>query len=246
MTPDEAARRLEERLGLELERRELLISALTHRSYLNEDPDHPYPDSERLEFLGDAVLGFLAGEYLYQAFPEAREGQLTFMRAALVNAEALARLAGRIGLGPLLLLSRGEAASGGRSRPALLSAAFEALVGAIFLDRGLEVTRSFVQGLIAEEVEELANGSLEKDAKSLLQERVQARWQITPHYRTVEERGPDHAREFTVEVLIGGQRFGQGSGRSKQAAEQAAARQALATLGGDGAEGPPQDGPAVE
>lgn len=239
MNPAQAVRELGQRLQVEIGQPELYVTALTHRSYLNENPDHELPDNERLEFLGDAVLGFLAGEYLYSALPEAREGELTALRAALVNAVALAGFARQIELGPLLLLSKGEAASGGRERAALLSAAFEAVVGALYLDHGVERTREIVLQIIAPEVERLAEGALEKDAKSRLQELAQARWQITPLYRTVEERGPDHAREFTVEVVIGEEPYGRGSGRSKQAAEQAAAREALRTWGErDGSEGP--------
>lgn len=229
MRPAQAVRALQQRLGLHFSDPSLLETALTHRSYLNENPEHNSADNERLEFLGDAVLGLIVGAHLYRSLPEGREGDLTAMRAAVVNAEALSRFAREIGLGPLLLLSRGEATSGGRERAALLSAAFEAVVGAIYLDQGFQAAGDFVGRFVGPELERLRRGALEKDAKSYLQELAQARWQVTPSYRTVEERGPDHAREFTVEVVIGSSVRGRGRGRSKQAAEQEAAREALQT-----------------
>ena len=222
---------VEEAIGVTFTDKSLLQRALMHSSYLNEHPELPLVDNERLEFLGDAVLDFITGEYLYHHFPEMQEGSMTSLRAALVKRETLARFALQIGLEEHLLLGHGEVESGGRRRPATLCAALEALIGAIYLDKGLGVVRGFVEQLIEPEVERVLRYDLDKDPKSVLQELSQARFQFTPHYRTVAQYGPDHAREFIVEVLIGDQAWGRGAGRSKQSAEQSAARDALRALG---------------
>lgn len=221
---------LEKTLGITFNDKSLLQRALTHRSYINENPDHPLSDNERLEFLGDAVLDFLTAKYLYNRFPEMAEGQLTSLRAALVKRETLAHFATVLNLGPYLLLSRGEAESGGRKRQALLCATFEALVGAILLDQGLQAVAGLVLRCIQPEINHILDEELYKDAKSMLQELAQGRLQLTPLYRTVAERGPDHAKEFTIEVLIGDEAYGQGSGHNKQVAEQEAAKAALLRL----------------
>jgi ribonuclease-3 len=218
---------LEKTLGITFNDKSLLQRALTHRSYLNENPDYPLSDNERLEFLGDAVLDFLTAKYLYQRFPEMSEGDLTSLRAALVKRETLARFALTWNLGEYLLLSRGEAESGGRERQAILCAAFEALIGAILLDQGLQAAEDFILRCIEPEVGHILDEELYKDAKSTLQELSQGQLQLTPVYRTVGERGPDHAKEFTVEVLIGEEVYGRGIGPSKQVAEQEAAKAAL-------------------
>ncbi|MFQ5812631.1 MAG: ribonuclease III [Anaerolineae bacterium] len=218
---------LEKTLRTNFNDKSLLQRALTHRSYLNENPDYPLSDNERLEFLGDAVLDFLTAKYLYNHFPEIAEGGLTSLRAALVKGETLARFAAALNLGPYLLLSHGEAESGGREREPILCAAFEALTGAILLDQGLQAAEEFTLRCIEPEVERILDQELYKDAKSMLQELAQGRLQITPTYRTVAERGPDHAKEFTIEVLIGDEAYGRGIGHSKQVAEQEAAKVAL-------------------
>ncbi len=218
---------LEETLGIIFTDKSLLQRALTHRSYLNENPAYPLSDNERLEFLGDAVLDFLTAKYLYNRFPEIAEGGLTSLRAALVKTETLAQFAKQWRLGEHLLLSHGEAESGGRRRQATLCAAFESLVGAILLDQGLQAAEDFILRCIEPEVRHVLEEELHKDAKSMLQEVAQGQLQTTPVYRTVAERGPDHAKEFTIEVLIGGEAYGQGVGPSKQTAEQAAAKAAL-------------------
>ncbi|RME49362.1 MAG: ribonuclease III [Chloroflexi bacterium] len=218
---------LQDRLGFRFNNTTLLIQALTHRSYLNENPDATHSDNERLEFLGDALLDFITAEYLYDRFPSMREGDLTNLRAALVKSSTLANFARQIDLGEYLLLGRGEAAGGGRNRRTLLCAAFEALSGAILLDQGLTVAQDFLLRFIEPALENITANQLDKDAKSELQELSQGKWQLTPSYRTVSEEGPDHAKEFTVEVLIGGEVFGRGIGRNKQTAAQRAARQAL-------------------
>lgn len=221
---------LESNIGFVFQDKSLLTRALTHRSYLNENPDLPYLDNERLEFLGDALLDFVAAEYLYQHFPEMSEGDLTSLRAALVKGESLARFATELGLPPHLLMSRGEDAAGGRSRTPLLAGAFESVIGALYLDQGLAAARTLVEGFIVSEADRIHQQRLDRDAKSLLQEMSQGRLQVTPQYRLVETRGPDHAKEFTVEVVLRDQPYGRGIGRSKQIAEQEAARVALEIL----------------
>ena len=217
-------------LGLTFEDKTLLLRALTHRSYLNENPNFILEDNERLEFLGDAVLDFLTAEYLYHRFPEMREGDLTSLRAALVRTEALSRLARKIRLGRCLYLGHGEEAGGGRRRHAVLCGAFEALIGALYLDQDLSAVEAFVTPLLEPEVERILAKDLDKDPKSQLQELSQAELEITPRYRTVDESGPDHAKEFVVEAVIGDLTYGRGVGRSKQLAARAAARDALVQL----------------
>jgi ribonuclease III len=208
----------------------LLQRALTHRSYLNEHPEHTLEDNERLEFLGDAVLDFIAGAWLYHRFPEMNEGQLTRLRAELVRTETLASFAQRFELGDSLLLGKGEDESGGRTRRKNLCGAFEALVGALFLDQGMDAARVFAEPQFTPALEEILRRSSDKDAKSLFQEWGQATLGQTPIYRTVSTEGPDHAREFTVEVLVGSTVVGRGTGHSKQVAAQAAARHALEAI----------------
>ena len=217
-------------IGFVFRDKSLLTRALTHRSYLNENPDLPYLDNERLEFLGDAILDFVAAEFLYQRFPEMAEGELTSLRAAVVKGESLAHFAVDAGVPPHLLLSRGEAAAGGRERPPLLAGVFEALVGALYLDQGLDAAREFVLRFVAPAAETVHHQRLDRDPKSMLQELSQGRLQVTPQYRLVETRGPDHAKEFTVQVLLKEAVYGAGTGRSKQAAEQQAAGVALERL----------------
>ncbi len=221
---------LKQTLGVDFADESLLEHALTHRSYLNENPDLPLSDNERLEFLGDALLDFIVAEYLFSRFPDFREGALTSLRAALVQERALADFARDLKLGEYIRLGRGESSSGGRDRPPLLCATFEALVGAIFLDQGLDAARRFVLDQVAPAVDRIVQERSDKDAKSYLQEWSQGLWQLTPVYRTVAQRGPDHAKEFTVQVWIGNEVYGVGEGRSKQSAEQAAARAALARV----------------
>lgn len=217
-------------LAITFRDKSLLQRALTHRSYLNENPDLPYLDNERLEFLGDAILDFIAAEFLYQRFPEMSEGDLTSLRAALVKGETLARFANDLGLPPYLLMSRGEEAARGRARAPLLAGAFEALVGALYLDQGLPAARELILRLLPNEAERVHQQRLDRDAKSMLQELSQGNLQVTPQYKLVETRGPDHAKEFTIQVVIKDRVYGQGVGRNKQTAEQQAARVALETL----------------
>ncbi len=217
-------------LGLTFRDKTLLQRALTHRSYVNENEDFPLEDNERLEFLGDAVLDFVTAEYLYHRFPEMSEGQLTSLRAALVRTETLAHFASEMGLGEHIYLGRGEEENDGRTRLAILCDCYEALIGALYLDQGLEATRTFVTQAVKPAIPHILEDETDKDAKSLLQELSQKYRHITPIYRTIGERGPDHAKEFTVAAVIGRETYGAGAGRSKQAAAQAAAQAALARL----------------
>jgi ribonuclease-3 len=207
----------------------LLREALTHRSYLNEI-DQAWPSNERLEFLGDAVLGLISTDYLFQRFPEYGEGELTNLRSALVRTETLARFSQDLGLGEYLFLGRGEEMSAGRKRPGGLACAFEALLGAMYLDQGYDRVRSFALGFLEPELAAVLEGRLHKNAKSVLQELVQARMQQTPTYHLIAESGPDHAKAFTVEVRVGARVLGRGHDRSKRGAEQAAAEIALEQL----------------
>jgi len=207
----------------------LLHRALTHRSYINEHPEE-LEDNERLEFLGDAVLDFLSGAFLYRRYPEMSEGQLTKLRAALVRTEQLAAFAADLQVGPLLRLGRGEE-PGGRQRPAMLCGAFEAIVGAYYIESGIEAARRFVEPLFAAAVDDIVRREGGADPKSLLQEWAQAELGRTPQYVTAAADGPDHEKVFTVEVRIGDEVFGVGTGRNKQTAAQAAAEAALRKAG---------------
>ncbi|MCB8982821.1 MAG: ribonuclease III [Ardenticatenaceae bacterium] len=224
----ESLESLESIIGTKFSDYSLLIRALTHRSYLNENSEQALEDNERLEFLGDAVLDFVVGAYLYNRLPEVDEGELTSLRAALVRANTLASFARQWELGRFLRLGVGESESGGRERTPILCATFEAVIGAIYLDQGLPAVRVLVEKLAGPALVTILDESLHKDAKSEFQVWAQARYNITPHYEVVEARGPDHAKVFTVQVLVGEQAWGRGEGRSKQAAAQAAARVALA------------------
>lgn len=220
----------EKAVGVCFHDKTLLQRALTHRSYLNEFPEFPHADNERLEFLGDAVLGFLVAAYLYHRFPEQQEGYLTALRSVVVRRDTLAELAGQLNLGHYLLMGHGEVESGGRERAATLSAAFEALVGALFLDQGLPAVEDFLIPIVDPVLEQTQHQSHYKDAKSRLQELAQSSFQVTPHYQTVSADGPDHKKVFTVEVLLGEEVYGVGAGQSKRKAEQLAAENALDRL----------------
>ncbi len=208
----------------------LLSRALTHRSYLNEHPE-ALEDNERLEFLGDAVLDFLVGAWLYNHFPEMAEGELTRLRSALVRTEQLADFAEQIDLGAVMRLGRGEDEGGGRKRPALLCGTFEALVGALYLDAGMEAVQSFIEPYLEAGVVEILAERRDRDPKSLLQEWVQSQGFGPPVYNTVSSSGPEHNKTFEVEVYVSGKPFGRGHGHSKQAAAKAAAHQALHAIG---------------
>lgn len=221
---------LESALGVEFPDRTMLERALVHRSYLNENPSYELGSNERLEFLGDAVLGAVSAEYLYLHFPDFSEGELTSLRAALVRTETLARWARLYSLGEYMLMGRGEVSTGGRNRDTVLAGAFEALLAGIYLTLGIDKVRHFLAEHLAPELERVVAGGLHKDYKSVLQETAQRRLRTTPRYLTVKSYGPDHAKRFVVEVVVGDRALAKGSGGSKQAAQQEAAKQALIVL----------------
>lgn len=218
---------VEEKLALYFRNPSLLTTALTHKSAINEGLGEPGGDNERLEFLGDAILGAVVAEALHREFPDAPEGTLTFMRAELVCQESLARWARQLALGPAIMLGRGEEQREGRDRDALLAGCFEALVAAVFLDQGYQAAGRFLLPLISAELPNLSLSSRPRDPKSELQYRSQALFGILPAYRVLSIEGPEHRPHFTVEVQAGEEVRGVGVGPSKQSAEQDAARHAL-------------------
>lgn len=230
MTYPESPEALERRLGLTFHERGLLLQALVHRSYLHEHPESALPSNERLEFLGDAVLGLIVAEHIYHRYPEMSEGEMTSIRAAVVKTPTLARLSADLHLGNYLLMSRGEEAGGGRARQAILACAFEALVGAMLIDQGLEQTRRFVFQRFGTLLDDVVRDRLDLDNKSILQEMVQGLLGITPTYRIVETGGTHHEPLFTVEVSAGEQVLGRGIGHNKREAEQLAAAEALVRM----------------
>lgn len=230
LSESETPQSLAERLGLPLTHLHLLSRAMTHRSYVNEHPEI-LEDNERLEFLGDAVLDFVVGAWLYNRCPEMNEGELTRARSALVRTEQLAEFARRLELGKAMRLGRGELAAGGRERSILLCATFEALIGAIYLQGGIPAVEKFIVPLLEKTRDTTLVNPAALDPKSRLQEWSQAQKLGTPRYFTLNIQGPDHARLFEVEVRIGDKAYGRGNGPSKQAATQAAAQAALEHLG---------------
>jgi ribonuclease-3 len=224
---EESPQAFARRLGVVFSDYLLLSRALTHRSYLNEHAE-AIEDNERLEFLGDAVLDFLVGAWLYNRFPELAEGSLTRLRSALVRTEQLAEFAQELNLGAAMRLGRGESDSGGRERPALLCATFEAFVGALYLDGGIEAVQTFMMPLLESVAEHILSSGQIQDPKSKLQEWTQSQGMGAPAYRTLTATGPDHAKLFTVEVLINDAQYGIGQGHNKQTAAKMAALQALA------------------
>lgn len=223
---------LEKSLGIKFKNPSLLEQALVHDSYLNENPDFPLASNERLEFLGDAVLGFIVAEQLYHLFPDLPEGKLTAFRSYLVCQETLFRLALSLNLGEYLLLGQGEAKGGGRRRPSNLARAMEAVIGAVCLDQGLSEARKLSLDLLASDLAALKAGKHPLDYKSRLQEIIQSQGQPPPTYKTIDIQGEAHERWFTVEVHQGDKLLGLGEGRSKRSAEAEAARAALEKLGG--------------
>ncbi|HZU87482.1 MAG TPA: ribonuclease III [Anaerolineaceae bacterium] len=208
----------------------LLSRALTHRSFLNEHPE-ALENNERLEFLGDAVLDFLVGAWLYNNYPEMPEGDLTRMRSALVHTEQLAEFGRMLHLGDAIRLGRGETQTGGRERSALLCDAFEALVGALYLDQGMEAVNKFIFPLLREASEDILMNRKTEDPKSRLQEWAQSEGYGAPIYVTRSSSGPEHSKTFEVDVMINNEVYGSGNGTSKQAATKEAARDALSRLG---------------
>lgn len=221
----------EKKLDIRFKNKKLLSQAFTHRSYLNENPSFEVGHNERLEFLGDAVLELIVTEYLYELYPTKPEGELTSLRAALVNAEMLADVGADLGMNDYLLLSRGERKDIGRARGYILANAFEALVGAIYLDQGYDTSSDFIKKVLLGRLGEVLEKKLWKDPKSTFQEEAQERLGITPSYRVIKEVGPDHQKKFSVGVYLGSELAGEGIGPSKQEAEVLAAQDALEKKG---------------
>jgi len=228
-TQDELAP-LIEALGHQFAKVELLSQALTHRSQVNEAGEPNAQHNERLEFLGDAVVNLSVGHQLMERLPQAREGELSKLRAMVVSEASLALTADRLGLGQYLRLGRGEEQTGGRKKASLLSDAFEAVMGAVFLDGGFDAADRVIRLLLGPLVVTAEEGVLNRDHKTRLQELVQGRRRQAPRYEVIEERGPDHAKVFTVAVYVDDEMIARAEGHSKKAAEQVAARRALAAL----------------
>ena len=220
-------------IGIVFNDRSLLAEALTHASYINENPELSPVTNERLEFLGDAVLGQVVAARLFSDFPGEREGRLTEFRARLVRGDTLARVAAGIGLGDYLLLGKGEETTGGRSKPVNLAGALEAVIGAIYLDQGQKAAADFILRILDAELDSIAGDDGHGNYKSELQELLQARRQPAPSYHVVDTSGPDHNRRFTVEVRLADTVLGSGVGRSKKAAEKSAAETILKRLAAD-------------
>lgn len=217
-------------LGIQFNNLDLLVEAFTHRSYLNENRSGRESHNERLEFLGDAVLELAVTDFLFRKFPAKPEGELTAYRAALVNTVSLAESAAALSVGDYMLLSKGEARDKGRARDVILADAFEAIIGAIYLDQGYEAAEGFIAKTLYGKIDEVIEKRSYQDAKSRFQEAAQDKRGITPAYQTLEEVGPDHEKIFTVGVFLENNEAARGEGRSKQEAEQAAAQAALEKL----------------
>ena len=221
---------LEEKIHTNFKNKDLLLQALTHRSYINENSKWHLDHNERLEFLGDAVLELVVTEHLYANFPNP-EGELTNWRAALVNAIMLADISKNFDLNKYMLLSRGEAKDTGRARQYILANAMEAVIGAIYLDQGYAEAAKFIQRFILSELPRIIEHNLFRDAKSVFQEKAQEQVGITPNYEVIKEWGPDHARQFNVGAYLGSELVAEGEGPSKQEAQQKAAEAALKVKG---------------
>lgn len=221
---------LEQKIDVVFKNRDLLLQAVVHRSYLNENPGFRLGHNERLEFLGDAVIEMVVTEHLYRNF-ENPEGELTNWRASLVNAKILSDIAREIGVDPFLLLSRGEAKETGKARQYILANTFEAIVGAIYLDQGMRKSKSFLSRVVLPRLPYILEHELYVDAKSKFQELAQERLGTTPNYQVLEERGPDHAKHFTVGIYVGRTLIAKGEGSSKQEAQMDAATNALKVKG---------------
>ena len=224
---------LQQILSISFNELSILEQAMVHSSYINESPEFAPVSNERLEFLGDAVLGQVIAEKLYSDYPHFSEGEMTKLRSALVSRSTLARIARNIGLGNYLYLGKGEEASGGRNKPTNLAGALEAVMAAVFLDQGLATAKDFILRLLNKEIQKVVSQGVQTDYKSKLQEFIQSRQQQTPTYYVVEAEGLVHDRKFTVEVRVDNSVLGKGSSKSKKAAEAEAARSALEHLSGN-------------
>jgi len=222
--------KLQEKIKYDFKNKDLLSEALTHRSYLNEHSEWKVPHNERLEFLGDAVIELVITEELFNRYPDKEEGWMTSVRAALVNYITLAEVARGLGVDGAVLLSRGESKDTGRAREVILANAYEAIVGAVYQDGGYVPAKKFINQSVTVRLEDVIRNALHVDAKSLLQEKVQATHKVTPVYKVLSSEGPDHKKQFTIGVYFGDKLIAQGSGPSKQDGEVEAARKALETL----------------
>ncbi|MBU0534767.1 ribonuclease III [Patescibacteria group bacterium] len=220
-------KKIEEILQTKLTSEELFKTAFTHRSYLNEHPEYKNESNERLEFLGDSVLQLLSSEFLYNHYLKSPEGDLTNFRSSVVCTPSIGAEAERLGYGDMLFLSNGEETTGGRQREYILANTFEAVLGALYLDRGLNVCREFVNRELMYKIDQVVKNQEYKDAKSLFQEEAQERTGVTPIYKIIDSWGPDHEKSFKVGVYLGEEQWGLGEGKSKQKAEQDAAERAL-------------------
>lgn len=218
---------LQEKINVGFENKKLLSRAFVHRSYVHESPKEEIQHNERLEFLGDAVLELVVTEHLYHNYPEKNEGILTTWRAALVNGDNLAQIARELDLGSYLKLSKGEKKSGGRDKNAILANVMEALIGAIYLEKGYDKSKEFVKKWVVKYLPEIIEKEEHIDAKTYLQEKTQEEEGVTPTYQVLEESGPDHDKNFKIGVYLENRLLGKGSGSSKQKAQQAAAQKAL-------------------
>lgn len=221
----------EESVGVMFKNEALLKQAFIHRSFINENPRSGLVHNERLEFLGDAVLELVVTDFLYLAYPNHSEGDLTAYRSALVNAVTLGEVADKLLFNDMMLLSKGEAKDVSRARSSILADAYEAVVGAMYLDQGYDVAKDFITRTVLIKTEEIIKNGLYKDAKSTVQEKAQELLSVTPSYRVLAEEGPDHDKRFTVGIYFGEQKVTEGEGKSKQEAETAAAKKALEEKG---------------
>jgi ribonuclease-3 len=219
-----------EKIGIAIKSETLFQESVTHRSYLNEHRGYDLDHNERLEFLGDAVLELVVTEYLYNHFDNP-EGELTSFRAALVNGEMLAGIAGRLGVEQYLLMSRGESKDTGRARMWLLANAMEAIIGALYLDQGYDATKTFIERVVIAELPKVLEEGTYSDAKSRFQEKAQEVTGVTPSYRVLREWGPDHDRHFVAGIFLGEDVIAEGEGKSKQEAQREAAKEGLKAKG---------------
>lgn len=228
---EENLKKLEQILGVEFSDKQILLSAVTHRSYLNEHREAKQDHNERLEFLGDAVLELVVTDYLFKKYQDKPEGELTAVRAALVNTSSLSESSAQLGLNDFILMSKGEAKDTGRARQYILANAFEACIGAIYLDRGYEAASGFISQRLFHKTDIIVERKLWQDPKSRFQELSQEHVSITPTYELISQEGPDHDRVFTIGVYLKKEKVAEGEGRSKQEAEQAAAEAAIEEKG---------------
>lgn len=220
-------KKFEDKIKVEFNDKKILQQAFTHRSYINEHAHSGLEHNERLEFLGDAVLELVVTDYLYHKYPDKPEGELTAFRSSLVNTKSISAAAEELGANEFLLLSRGEARDTGKARQYILANTFEAIIGALYLDQGYDVARDFIANTLFDKLTHIIENNLWRDAKSWIQERAQEIENITPTYNVLSESGPDHDKEFTVGVYFGTRLIAEGTGTSKQEAEQNAARAGL-------------------